>query len=48
MKKKFLRGGECYIAPEVEILDVKIEGGFNMSDIDAADADYFDNELGEY
>lgn len=46
MKRNFLRGGEFYDAPDVEILDVKIEGGFNLSDTDVERADI--DDYGEF
>lgn len=39
MNRNFLRGGESYDAPDVEILDIEIEGGFALTDIDPADED---------
>lgn len=46
MNKHFLRGGESYSAPEVEMLDIKIEGGFALSDLDIDPAD--EDNFGEF
>ncbi len=46
MNRNFLRGGESYDAPDVEILDVMIEAGFKLSDADILPAD--EDDYGEF
>lgn len=41
MNKNFLRGGESYCTPDVEMIDIKIEGGFALTDIDPVNEDNY-------
>lgn len=47
MNKPIFRGGEFYETPDVELLDVKFDSGFAVSDTsNMPGADYGDNDLG--
>lgn len=46
MERNFLRGGESYIAPELESLEVRFESGFEASGNGIDNADEID--LGEF
>lgn len=52
MKRNFLRGGEIYVAPELESLEVHFERGFEVTGYGAnGSANWADddiNDMGEF